>query len=77
MVKNFACCDIKADGVISLDVRVREPEGAAIVGHAIWCALGSDIYNSRLGTNTNRLLLALNISSYFLPLTAKLAPNID
>ena len=38
---------------------------------------GSDIYSSRLGTNTNRLPLALNISYYFLPLTAKLAPNFD
>ena len=39
--------------------------------------VGSDIYSSRLGTNTNRLPLALNISEYFLPLTAKSAPNID
>ena len=37
----------------------------------------SDIYSSRLGTDTNRLPLALNISEYFLPLTANLAPNID
>ena len=37
---------------------------------------GSDVY-SCLGTNTNRLPLALNISSYFLLLTAKLTPNIE
>ena len=37
----------------------------------------SDIYSSRLGTSTNRLPLALNISYVFLPLTANLAPNID
>ena len=38
---------------------------------------GSDIYSSHLGTNTACLPLALNISSYFLLLTAKLTPNIE
>jgi hypothetical protein len=41
MIKDFACCNVKADGVAGFDIRVGESEGAAIVGHAIWRALWS------------------------------------
>lgn len=42
-VKNFGGGNFKLNGVVNFDVRIRIPDGPAVVGHQEWNALRSSL----------------------------------